>query len=154
MEDLESHKRGIDFVRLPRTLQDAIMMTRYLDLQYIWIDCLCIVQDDKLDWDREAGNMADTYSNSYLTIAAARASHSAEGFLGTRSTKIMSQISFSDEEGPFQLYFRGYDIRKDAHEHNRAVTTAILVCTPFLVNAGPWLRNDQNEPLSKRGWTL
>jgi hypothetical protein len=105
---LESHRRGIDFAQLPRTLQDAIMMTRYLDLRYIWIDCLCIIQDDKLDWEREAGNMASIYSNSYLTIAAARAHHSAEGFLGSRGIRKMDSIWSSDAEGPFQLFFHSY----------------------------------------------
>ncbi|KAF2184575.1 hypothetical protein K469DRAFT_578883, partial [Zopfia rhizophila CBS 207.26] len=37
----------------------------------LWIDGLCIVQDDEDDWLREAGHVCDVYSSSYLTIAAA-----------------------------------------------------------------------------------
>ncbi|KAF2094430.1 hypothetical protein NA57DRAFT_80239 [Rhizodiscina lignyota] len=38
---------------LPKTFQDAILVTLHLWMQYIWIDSLCIIQDDPLDWDRE-----------------------------------------------------------------------------------------------------
>jgi hypothetical protein len=104
------HMQGIGFSGLPKTLQDAIFLTRYLRLRYIWIDCLCIVQDDKADWEREAANMANIYSKSYLTIAAARASDSAEGFLGPRKIKHMDLILFEDMKGPFWLYFYAFDV--------------------------------------------
>lgn len=109
-DNRESHIRGFDFGRLPKSLQDAIFLTRYLGLRYIWIDCLCIVQDDKEDWQREAAFMADVYSNSYLTIAAERASDSGEGFLGPRKIRSMDLISFEDNEGTFKLYFYAYDV--------------------------------------------
>jgi Heterokaryon incompatibility protein (HET) len=48
-------------------------------LEYLWIDSLCILQDDKIDWQRESANMARVYQNSYLTIAATR---SADGMGG------------------------------------------------------------------------
>ncbi|KAK4250662.1 heterokaryon incompatibility protein-domain-containing protein [Corynascus novoguineensis] len=62
--------RSIDCDELPVTYRDAITLTRRLGIRYIWIDSLCIVQDDKDDWRREAAKMADVYSNAYLTIAA------------------------------------------------------------------------------------
>ncbi|KAL2196280.1 heterokaryon incompatibility protein-domain-containing protein [Corynascus similis CBS 632.67] len=62
--------RSIDWNELPVTYRDAITLTRRLGIRYIWIDSLCIVQDDKDDWRREAAKMADVYSNAYLTIAA------------------------------------------------------------------------------------
>jgi len=108
--NLQSHKDGFNFSLLPRTLQDAILMTRYLNLRYIWIDCLCIIQDDKADWEREAALMADVYSNAFLTIAAARASDSQEGFLGDRKTMPMDPVQFEDELGSYCLYFYDYDI--------------------------------------------
>jgi hypothetical protein len=43
---------------------------RSLSVRYLWIDSLCIIQDSKEDWAREAANMAYVYSNSYLTISA------------------------------------------------------------------------------------
>lgn len=43
------HKKGIGWDDLFKTLQDAIALTRQLEIPYIWIDSLCIVQDDTLD---------------------------------------------------------------------------------------------------------
>jgi hypothetical protein len=106
----ENHKMGIDCSRLPKTLQDAIYMTRYLGIRYIWIDCLCIIQDDSADWQREAASMAGVYSNSWLTIAAARAADSSEGFLGPRKTVSMDGVSFEDDKGSFKVYFYSQDV--------------------------------------------
>ena len=57
-------------VELPTTFQHAIMITRRLGIRFLWIDSLCIVQDDPSDWEMEASKMASIYSSSYLTIAA------------------------------------------------------------------------------------
>lgn len=45
-ETLESRQHGLDWGSLPQTYRDAIMVTRALGYQYLWIDSLCIVQDD------------------------------------------------------------------------------------------------------------
>jgi hypothetical protein len=111
-DNIERHKRMIPFSDLPRTLQDAMFLVRYLGLRYIWIDCLCIVQDDKADWEREAARMADVYSKSYLSIAATRASHCDEGFLHPRKVRDREPIRFEDDEGTFELYFI-----KERHSH-------------------------------------
>lgn len=78
-------RNGIPFQALPRTFQDAVTITRLLCLRYLWIDSLCILQDDKDDWERESANMADVYRNAYLTIAASNAASHAEGFLQPRA---------------------------------------------------------------------
>ncbi|KAK0657597.1 heterokaryon incompatibility protein-domain-containing protein [Cercophora newfieldiana] len=58
---------------LPKTFRDAIALTRRLGVRYIWIDSLCIVQDDLRDWEVESAKMCDIYSRAYLTIAATHA---------------------------------------------------------------------------------
>jgi hypothetical protein len=70
--NLKKHTQegGIPFSEVPRTLQDAFFLVRYLGFRYIWVDCICIVQDDKADWQREAARMGDVYLNAYLAIAA------------------------------------------------------------------------------------
>jgi hypothetical protein len=105
--NLERHKGkgGIKYAQLPKTLQDAVFLVRYLGIQYLWVDCLCILQDDNADWEREASRMAGVYSNAYLTIAATRASHCGEGFLYARKTEERRIIPFADMEGSFDLYF-------------------------------------------------
>jgi hypothetical protein len=63
---LAARKSGINFGDLPKTFQDAIVVTRMLGVQYLCIDSLCILQGDVEDWEREGSRMADIYQNSYL----------------------------------------------------------------------------------------
>lgn len=46
LDTLEPFKRGIDWEALPKTLKDAVKVTRALGVDYLWIDSLCIIQDD------------------------------------------------------------------------------------------------------------
>lgn len=61
---------GIRFTTLPKTFQDAVLITRDLGIRYLWIDSLCILQDSNEDWEREAARMADVYANGYVMLAA------------------------------------------------------------------------------------
>lgn len=67
---LQQRKTNIGWSELPRTFQDAITFARKINLQYIWIDSLCIIQDDTSDWETESALMASIYSNAYITLAA------------------------------------------------------------------------------------
>ena len=67
---LESMLQGISLDDLPLTFQHAILITRNLGYRYLWIDSLCIIQDDVDDWAFESTTMSRIYSNCVLTIAA------------------------------------------------------------------------------------
>ncbi|KAF3800238.1 hypothetical protein GCG54_00003766 [Colletotrichum gloeosporioides] len=69
---------------LPQTFQDAIKVTRSLGIGYLWIDSLCIVQDDPEDWKMESRLMEQVYSSAYATLAASCASGTEDGFLKPR----------------------------------------------------------------------
>ncbi|KIW99594.1 uncharacterized protein Z518_11007 [Rhinocladiella mackenziei CBS 650.93] len=87
----EQQRRNIRWSSLPATYRDAIEFTRAIGYRYLWIDALCIIQDDKEDWNHEASHMADIYSEAVLVISAANANHVGFGFfherLGSRSFK-------------------------------------------------------------------
>jgi hypothetical protein len=87
--NLQDHKKTIAWSRLPDTFRDAITITQGLGIQYLWIDSLCIVQDDLLDWETAAASMADVYENSYLTIAATLATNSRVDLFPTRCTSYL-----------------------------------------------------------------
>ena len=38
--------QDVEYERLPRLIQDAVTVTRRLDVKYLWIDAFCIVQGD------------------------------------------------------------------------------------------------------------
>jgi hypothetical protein len=72
---------GLLAVKLPKTLSDAIGVTWRLHIPFLWIDSLCIRQDDPSDQAREISCMHLVYRHSYLTISATRASDCRQGFL-------------------------------------------------------------------------
>jgi len=64
---------------LSNTFRDAVRITRELGGRYLWIDSLCIIQDNEDDWAREAKVMAKVYANSHCTLAALSSKNSTEG---------------------------------------------------------------------------
>ncbi|OCL08305.1 HET-domain-containing protein [Glonium stellatum] len=82
---LASHRDGIAWGSLPKTFRDTINFVRKLDLRYLWIDSLCIIQDDIDDWRRESAKMASIYQNSYITIAATKSADDHGGCYSTAS---------------------------------------------------------------------
>ncbi|XXH04880.1 hypothetical protein Hte_011302 [Hypoxylon texense] len=83
-DSIESHMAVIPLEDLPATLEDAVAVVRALGLRYIWIDSLCIVQDDGADWERESAQMDNVYGNAELVLAAAAAFSACDGFLRDR----------------------------------------------------------------------
>lgn len=70
---------SIAWSSLPQTFQDAIHFVRKLGLRYLWIDSLCIIQDDPEDWRQESAKMSSIYQDSYITIAATKSANADGG---------------------------------------------------------------------------
>jgi len=87
---------GMDLSLFPPTFRDAINVAGWFNGNYIplpfllssmltevvrwlWIDSLCIIQDSREDWQREAPMMCDVYQNALLNISADHAVDAREG---------------------------------------------------------------------------
>lgn len=81
-ENIDQFKVSIDIDTLHRTSRDAVNMTRALNVEYLWIDSLCIIQDDKSATEREIIRMHAVYSGSTLNLLADFASDCDGGFFG------------------------------------------------------------------------
>ncbi|KAG4421246.1 hypothetical protein IFR04_005657 [Cadophora malorum] len=81
---IEQHMTGIPDSGLPATFQDAVKITRMLGIQYLWIDSLCIIQDQLSDWEHESAKMHEYYQNAFVTIAALDSKDSFAGILHQR----------------------------------------------------------------------
>lgn len=86
---LGSFQESISYPHLPLTFRHAIDVARRLGFEYIWIDSLCIIQDDKDDWQREAPRMASVYGGSSLNISAAAAHDGSEGLFFDRDSNLV-----------------------------------------------------------------
>ncbi len=101
---------------LPRTFRDAVHVARKLGIRYIWIDSLCIVQQDpdndsaqdkelsRQDWAREASKMCAVYQHSHITLAAASAGGSHVGFFfnSSRTVELRGEVG----QGSYRIYVR------------------------------------------------
>lgn len=80
---------GFALDKMPKTFREAISISRRLGIRYIWIDSLCIVQDDRADWFREAAQMHKVYSRSHCNISASASVDSSEGLFRQRNQKVL-----------------------------------------------------------------
>ncbi|KAI5799809.1 heterokaryon incompatibility protein-domain-containing protein [Geopyxis carbonaria] len=62
---------GLAQVVFPRTIRDSIALVRLLGERFLWVDAVCIIQDDGEDQAAQIANMNIVYGASCLTIAAA-----------------------------------------------------------------------------------
>lgn len=70
---------AIPMAGLSRTFTDFINIARRMHVRYVWINSLCIIQDSKDNWEKEAAQMALVCSNAYCTIAASSSANGNEG---------------------------------------------------------------------------
>lgn len=85
--NISQRQEGIDLESLPKTIRDAIQITRSIGERYLFVDALCIIQPtdgDTTDWQAEASRMGAYYENALCTIAATGASDSKDGCLFER----------------------------------------------------------------------
>ena len=113
-KNLEERKHEIMFQHLPKTIRDAIEITRLMGIQYLWIDSVCIIQADrclgpqhqddvaKADWEKESMNMAAYYSNALCCIAATSATDSSQGFLVERQ---VARYGYKEWYSPANVFF-------------------------------------------------
>lgn len=90
-------------------LRDAIVITKQLSIPYLWIDSLCIFQDDIVDWNRQCIDMDKIYGHAEITIAAASSKSCREGFI--RRSGPGMQLPFQSNlnhelHGPIWIEFR------------------------------------------------
>ncbi|KAE9378181.1 HET-domain-containing protein, partial [Stipitochalara longipes BDJ] len=122
---LAAHLQQIDVEQLPKTLREAIEVTRSLSIKYLWIDALCIIQDDEADREHEIESMAEVYSCATVTIAAGVSIHCNGGFLVANRPRLRfpkSPITYRPE------------------------IVSAVTC--------PWIDTFFSNPLFQRGWTL
>lgn len=119
------YQERIDIQSLSLNFRDAITVTRWLGIRYLWIDALCILQDSAADWVAESPKMTEIYGTATLVLSATGAKHCEKGILGPRPRTCSPPL------GPSKMFFfRDGRYRDDIEQ--------IIEC----------------QPLSSRGWAL
>ncbi|KAK8220689.1 heterokaryon incompatibility protein-domain-containing protein [Phyllosticta capitalensis] len=89
-------RNGIPEEKLPPTFRDAIFVVRQLNIRWIWIDALCIIQDDANDWDKEAKLMGNVYEGAVFVLSAYSTPGSKAG-LGFRRAACVATLQGGEE---------------------------------------------------------
>lgn len=120
-------KKNIEFKHLLKTFQDAVSAVKWFGINYLWIDSLCIIQDEAEDWRIESQKMKDVYKNAIGVIAATGGSDLSSGCFFTRNLTAIQ---------PFKAcIIRGYGIMR------------------FMCGSGnPWRDGVDEVPLNNRAW--
>jgi hypothetical protein len=140
--NIEERKVGIPWQGLSKTFRDAIVFAMKLDFHYLWIDSLCIIQDDPADWDIESSKMSDIYQNASLTLAATVSSSDSEGCYPDEilPSHIVIRPEARDSDRP------AIAIRKALHHWNQMPASQVALKFPLLSRA--WVF--QERLLSRR----
>ncbi|KIW27377.1 uncharacterized protein PV07_07120 [Cladophialophora immunda] len=80
-----SQDNTIDVSLLPQTMKDAILFCRRLQIPNLWIDGLCIDQQDAEAKKHGIAEMHKVFANAKLVLAAAEPASCKQGFLGRQN---------------------------------------------------------------------
>ncbi|KAH9205432.1 heterokaryon incompatibility protein-domain-containing protein, partial [Leptodontidium sp. 2 PMI_412] len=133
---LPDFRAGKPVSQLPQLFQDAMMITKHLGLQYIWIDALCIVQDSEEDWNNEAAEMAEIYSSTVINIIAAACRSPSESLFKARDLRSCHVGRFWPSWNTTDSFF------------------ATLHSVDSIMEIESIRRDFENAPTSRRGWIL
>ncbi|KAI1418447.1 HET-domain-containing protein [Hypoxylon sp. FL1857] len=139
---LQDRISGFQLETTSQITQDAVEVCRALDIPYLWIDAVCIIQDDKADWERESAEMTNVYQSAHLTICTPTSTSCREGFLGSR---ISAAIPFRSRINPHVV--GAYKIRPCGAISDEQIAEGDY----------ERLDNSDTSPLNnwwKRGWTF
>jgi len=127
-DTMNALKNGIPLGDFDATIRDAVVVTRALGISYIWIDALCILQDQN-EWNEEVSKMNEIYGGSTMTLVVASSDSVRNKFLKERHLKYIP-VAYSTDP---------------AADHR-----ARLFVSP------EWDDNEReyNGPWSNRGWTM
>lgn len=148
-----SFEKSIPENLLPQTFKDAVSTARALGIHYLWIDSLCIVQDDPDDWQAEALEMQNIYSGSTINIAASDAVDSNGGCFGPGGNVTVPKNGDSTNVGhstEAQNIKRGARERRFIHfEHGNEPGSTMI---RFHIETARQIQSRKH--LSTRGWVL
>ena len=123
---LDPHQRGIPNESLPLLFQEVVALARGVEIPYLWIDSLCIIQDSEEDKEREMMQMSDIFRGALVVVVAAQAPSPSNSLLrvepqsGQNTWRTASLIGY-EEMGLDHFKFR----KRAGRAHNYKIATKL-----------------------------
>lgn len=137
--NLSSFESSLPIQSLSRTFQDAIFTTVNLGFYYIWIDSLCIVQDEPEEWKRESLLMHEVHRNASCNLSAA-------GFASGENGVLLNERRINSDPVSVTLSDR-------ISMTDSSTLETVPSKTYRLTHADPW-HGMYTGPIFLRAWTL
>jgi hypothetical protein len=123
---------------LPPLFQNVFYIAQKLDIKYVWIDSLCIVQDDVADWKREAPKMAQYYQFSTLSVAGTEPSPELGLFEefseDYQPWSSLTRLPYRDSKGLFSGWFYVYRRKTLLHdEYEKTIKNSKILQRGWIV---------------------
>ncbi|KAL7897971.1 heterokaryon incompatibility domain-containing protein [Trichoderma sp. TUCIM 5745] len=134
------HLIDIPMKDMPALLKDAIYATRELGIPFIWIDCLCIIQKNLQDWEKEASSMHKVYGSAYITLCPTLSKSCTNGFLFRDAPSIV--LPYRSSKG------------KPAGMYKVRYTRSWIWKMYFVVPGHPFPQDLISGSWVRRGWTF
>ncbi len=137
-ENITRHENeGIPITSLPKTLQDAIICTRKIGLQYLWVDALCIIQDSALDKSEQIPQIRSIFHYATCTIVPGNAKTVHDGFIRCRppirSSGPLPYFTADGKTGAFRLVPTHFYEYSEEPVNTRAWTLEEALLSPRLL---------------------
>lgn len=112
-KNVGQYEKHIDVSYLPLVFRDAIEMCRRIGHSYLWVEALCLVQDDETERTREIEVMGDIYSSAFCSFSALAATDNDVGLFVELVTDYKYALPLTVERcGPrFALYAHSASVR-------------------------------------------
>lgn len=107
--------------------RDVCVFAARLGVVFVWIDAICIVQDDPDDWRHEAVRMAGYYQFAWLTMAITSPSDKGGGLHAyPRAEDIprVARLPYRGKDGAYQGWFYAQCMSRDALDTEYNVSVA------------------------------
>lgn len=148
-QNVDDHRDEIPLEKLPALLKDTMETVKKFDIQFLWVDSLCILQcsgEDTPynkqrctdDWNKESAKAHQIYGNAYITICPVISKSCQRGFLFRSPPSILMPYSQDKAAGKYRIRYQ------------RSWMWKMYFNTPFHpfhqdIISGSWVR---------RGWTF
>lgn len=125
--NIEERRRhgSLSTSRMPQTLEDAIQVCQHLQERYLWIDRLCIIQDDAEDKARQIRSMDIIYSAARFVIMNTHGDGATYGIPGVSRWRHVMQSSV-----PLPGITVTNQVRETGNDSLDTWTTRGWYCTP------------------------
>ena len=151
--NLKARAISLPVSHLPKTILDAILITRQLGFRYLWIDTLCVIQDSIEDWETACATMAAIYANSACTIAASASEDDEAGCFVPRDPQAIGWIGI-DFPYPIPSDYNLVSNRIICNQEWPVPITSVARRVILHPNVPEPRSSVETGPLFQRGWAL